>query len=261
MRASDFTFPLGVRPDNNIINCNIPSCPHILVAGQTGSGKSTMLHSMICSLLMKFTPDEVVFHLTDTKKNELDIYNGIPNLIAPVVDDSWDAIQHFQALVHVMENRYQLAQEYNSKNLEELNERLPPGQKLPYILIIVDEIADLMYLSKHTVEESVVRLAQKSRAVGIHLILATQSPRREVVTGLLKANLTSRLAFSTSSELDSRIILDKNGSGQLIGNGDALYSFNGTGLQRLQSPLITSAEISAVVDWWKDQIYWQKEAA
>ena len=250
---SPLTFPLGIDTTNHIILQDIKNAPHILVAGVTGAGKSICLHSMICSLLMATTPDDLVFHMVDTKMIELDMYNGIPGLICPVVTDAYEAVEHFQALVGMMEDRYSLAQEVGGKSLDEININLSPAEKLPYILVVVDEIADLMYLSKHNVEESIVRIAQKARAVGIHLILATQSPRREVVTGLLKANLPTRIAFSTSSELDSRIIIDKNGAGSLIGLGDMLYSDQGRSPVRIQSPFISRPEIEAIVSHCKSQ--------
>ena len=244
-------FPLGVDPSNCVIGQDIRQAPHILIAGQTGAGKSIALHNMICSLLMKTTPADLLLHLTDTKQTELTYYNGIPNLLCDCVTDAYEAVDHFSALVSTMEKRYDIAQEYGAKDLYELNEKL--GKPLPYILVVVDEIADLIYISKHQVEEAIVRIAQKARAVGMHLVLATQSPRREIITGILKANLTSRMAFSTASELDSRIIIDKNGAGALIGLGDCLFSSNGTGLQRVQSPYISTNEISRIVEFWRNQ--------
>lgn len=255
------TIPIGVAPNNSIIARNIRTFPHCLVAGMTGSGKSLALHSMICSLLMKSTPDELLFLLVDTKQVELTMYDEIPNLLTPVVTDAWEAVDHFSALVYTMEERYKLAQKYGARDLTELNDKLPHSQKLPYILVVVDEIADLIYLSKHEIEEAVVRIAQKARAVGIYLVLATQTPRREIITGILKANLSSRIGFTTASELDSRIIIDKNGCGQLTGNGDAVFIFNGKIPQRIQSPFVSSEEIGAIVKHWHDQIYWQKEIA
>lgn len=255
------TFPIGVAPDNSIIARDIKTFPHCLVAGMTGSGKSNMLQSMICSLLMKTTPDELSLLLVDTKQVELTMYDGIPNLLTPVITDAWEAVNHFSVLVDIMEKRYKLAQEYGARELTELNDRLPSDQKLPYILVVVDEIADLIYLSKHEIEEAVVRIAQKARAVGIHLVLATQTPRREIITGILKANLSSRIGFTTASELDSRIIIDRNGLGQLTGLGDAVFVHNGKIPQRIQSPFVSSAEIGAIVKHWSDQIYWRQELA
>lgn len=250
---SPLEFPLGLSTSNQIIAQDIRAMPHCLVAGTTGSGKSTGLHSMICSLLMATTPDDLQFHFTDTKMVELPVYDGIPNLLCDTVTDAYEAVEHFKALVGMMEKRYRMAQEHGVKSLDELNNRLPYSNRLPYILVVVDEIADLIMLSKHEVEESIVRIAQKARAVGIHMILATQSPRREIVTGLLKANLPSRLGFSTSSGLDSRIIMDKMGCEKLIGNGDVLFSDQGKSPIRIQSPYVSGAEIAGIVSHWQIQ--------
>jgi S-DNA-T family DNA segregation ATPase FtsK/SpoIIIE len=251
--SSPLEFPLGIDTSNNAISFDLREAPHMLAGGTTGSGKSTFLHNIICSLLMKTTPDELMFWMFDSKMVELPSYDGIPNLITPVVTDSYEAIEHFKAIVEVMEKRYAAARKYGAKNLEELNEKLLPSDRFPYILVIVDEIADLIFLSKHEIEESITRIAGKARACGIHLVLATQSPRREVISGLLKSNLPSRIAFSTSSELDSRIIIDKNGAGALTGNGDSLFSFNGKAPVRIQSPYISSDEVNSVVDHCKNQ--------
>ena len=260
---SPLSFPLGIAPDNSIVTADIQRMPHCLIAGQTGAGKSVALHNMICSLLMATTPDELMIHLTDTKQVELTSYDGIPNLLTPCVTDAYEAVTEFKALVYTMEERYSLAKQYGARTLDELNSHLPASEKLPYILIVVDEIADLMYISRKEVEESIVRIAQKARAVGIHMVLATQSPRRDIVTGLLKCNLPSRLAFSTTSGLDSRIILDKMGAEQLLGDGDCLYSDQGKAVQRIQSPFISSDEITAITDHWiaEDRDYWIREAA
>jgi S-DNA-T family DNA segregation ATPase FtsK/SpoIIIE len=253
-------IPLGISPTNEVISFDLAEAPHCLVAGTTGSGKSTFLHSMICSLLMKTTPDELMFMLIDSKSVELTLYDGIPNLLTPCITDAWDAIDNLKALVATMEQRYKLAKEYNVKDLIELNEKLPTGQKLPYILVVVDEVADLIMLSKHEVEESIVRIAQKARAVGIHLVVATQSPRREVITGILKANLSSRIGFSTTSALDSNIIGVK-GCENLLGNGDMMFSNQGRAPIRLQTPFISSEEIDSIVSHWRNQIYWQERVA
>lgn len=254
-------IPLGISPNNEVIYYNLADAPHCLVAGTTGSGKSSFLHSMICSLLMKTTPDDLMFMMIDTKMVELTLYDGIPNLLCPCIADAWDAIDNLKALVATMEQRYKLAQEYGAKDLIELNKKLPIGQKLPYILVVVDEVADLIMLSKHEVEECVVRIAQKARAVGIHLVLATQSPRREVISGLLKANLPSRMAFAVGSALDSRIILDAQGAQDLLGNGDCLFSAQGRPARRIQCPYISSEEINSIVNFWRDQIYWNDKVA
>jgi S-DNA-T family DNA segregation ATPase FtsK/SpoIIIE len=243
-------IPLGIDTNNNILSMNLKEAPHVLVAGQTGSGKSVLLLSMITSLLMKTTPNELMFLTIDSKMVELPAFDGIPNLLSDCITDSWEAIDALKAIANMMEDRYRLLQKYKVKNIDEFNSKF---HKLPYIVVVCDEIADLMMLSKNQVEESLVRIGQKGRACGIHLILATQSPRREVITGILKCNLPTRIALSTSSELDSRIILNKNGAGALIGRGDALFSNQGMEPVRFQSPLITSGEISTIVDFWKNQ--------
>lgn len=247
-------FPLGIDTSNNIIHCNIAEAPHILVAGETGAGKSVCLHSIICSLLMTTTPADLLLHLTDTKSVELTVYDDIPNLIAPVVTDAFEAVENFHALVDMMEKRYKIAREYGAKSLDELNHKLPYSDRFPYILVVVDEVADLIMLSKREVEECIVRIAQKARAVGIHLILATQSPRREIITGILKCNLPTRIGFSTTSSLDSRIIMDSMGCEKLLGNGDALFSDQGRAPIRFQSPYISSDEIESIVNHWQSQV-------
>lgn len=252
-------FPLGIDPSNNIVHLNITEAPHILVGGTTGGGKSSFLHSMICSLLMKNTPDDLSMLMIDTKMVELTTYDGIPHLLSPCITDAYEAIDSLKALVSVMENRYELAQNLGAKNLEELNEKL--DIKLTYILVVVDEVADLIMLSKREVEECIVRIAQKGRACGIHLVLATQSPRREIITGILKCNLPTRIGFSTTSSLDSRIIIDSMGCEKLTGNGDMLYSDQGKAPKRIQSPYISTDEISSIVDHWKSQVHNERIAA
>lgn len=254
-------IPLGINPSNETIYANIKDFPHLLVGGTTGSGKTSFLTSMICSLLMKATPDQLQFMMVDTKMVEMPIYEDIPHLLCPVITDAWEAIDNFKALVRLMESRYEAAKELNAKTLDELNERLPSRDKLPYIIVVCDEIADLMMLSKHDVEESITRLAQKARSCGIHLVLATQSPRREVISGLLKSNLPTRIAFAVGSGLDSRIILDCMGAEQLIGRGDALFSSQGRQPFRIQTPFIESSEVEAIVQHWRDQVYWQEKRA
>lgn len=246
-------IPLGINTSNKVIKYDLTEAPHLLVAGTTGSGKSTFIHAMLCALLSKNTPDDLLIHLTDTKMVELDIYRDIPHLLAPVATDAYEAVDHFQALVSMMNIRYEMVKESGSRSLEEFNNKVNKNDKLPYILVVVDEVADLIMVAKKDIEESIVRIAQKARAVGIHLVLATQSPRRDVISGLLKCNLPSRIAFSTSSELDSRIILDYNGAGNLTGLGDGLFSDQGNPPIRFQAPYISSNEINSIVSHWKSQ--------
>lgn len=254
-------IPLGVNPSNEEVYADIKDFPHLLIGGTTGSGKTSFLTSMICSLLMKATPADLQLILVDTKMVEFPIYDGIPHLLCPVITDAWEAIDNLRALVALMESRYEAAKELGARTLDELNEKLPPCDKLPYIVVIVDEVADLLLLSKYEVEESITRIAQKARSVGIHLVLATQSPRKEVISGLLKANLPSRLAFAVGSALDSRIILDQGGAEKLIGRGDALFSSQGKQPFRIQTPLVSKEEIEKIVKFWQDQIYWKENLA
>ena len=246
------TIPLGVDPSNKIVSADIKEMPHCLVAGTTGSGKSTALNSIICSLLMTTTPDDLLFMMVDTKMVELVQYEDIPNLLCPVILDCWDAVDNFNALVMTMESRYEIVREYGARSIDELNSKLPPGQKLPYILVVVDEMSDLIMASRATMEDAVIRIAQKARAAGIYMILSTQTPRREIVTGRLKSNLPSRLAFSTADALDSRIIGVKDAN-LLLGNGDCLYSDQGRPPIRLQSPYISSDEVNSIVNHWRHQ--------
>lgn len=250
---SPLTVPLGIDIENQIVAVPINEMPHMLVAGTTGAGKSVCLSSIVTSLLMATTPADLLFMMVDTKQVEMTAFENIPNLLCPVITDAYEAIDNFEALVAIMESRYALAKEYNCKTLDELNSKLPYSDRKPYILVICDEIADLMYLSKHKIEESIIRIAQKARAVGIHLILATQSPRRDIITGLLKANLSSRIGFATTSGLDSRIIMDKMGCENLLGDGDLLYSHQGKAPIRIQGAYVSPGEISAVVNRCRNQ--------
>jgi DNA segregation ATPase FtsK/SpoIIIE, S-DNA-T family len=250
---SNLEFPLGLNTNNEVVYCDLQIAPHLLIAGATGAGKSVGLHSMICALLSKNTPDDLMFMMIDTKMVELSSYEDIPHLLCPIVDEAYDAVDKLRALVGVMEKRYSLAKSLSARTLDEINEKLAESEELPYIVVVCDEIADLIMTSRREVEESIVRIAQKARAVGIHLVLATQSPRREIITGILKCNLPSRLCFSTSSELDSRIVLDQNGAGNLSGSGDALYSEQGKTPTRIQGAYVSSEEISSLVNFWSMQ--------
>lgn len=245
------TFPLGIGPDGSVINCKIPQAPHLLVSGTTGSGKSTMLNSMICSLLSANTPDDLNFMMIDTKQTELIGYENIPHLVTPVITDAYEAIEKLEVLVGIMELRYEEMRRNNVRKIDELNEN--QYHKLPYIFVIIDEVADLMLISKRAVEESIVRIAQKARACGIHLIISTQTPRREIITGILKANLPSRICFQTTSALDSRIVLDQKGGEELLGNGDSLFSDQGRNPIRVQPPYVNSNEINSIVNHWSNQ--------
>lgn len=218
---SPLTFALGVDGDGHALPCDLPDLPHLLIAGCTGSGKSVALNSMLCALLMGMTPDELGLVLIDPKMVELGHYESIPHLLQPVVGDPEEAANALDWLVEEMQARYRFLEREGARSLDEFNRRAL-GEPLPAILCVVDELADLMMVARADVERSIVRLAQKARAVGIHLVLATQSPRVAVVTGLIKANVPSRIAFTTAQAIDSRVILDRNGAQDLLGRGDGL---------------------------------------
>ncbi|HEX5900114.1 MAG TPA: DNA translocase FtsK, partial [Solirubrobacteraceae bacterium] len=230
--------------------------PHLLVAGTTGAGKSGAINAMLSSILLRATPDEVRLVLVDPKQVELNHYEAIPHLLTPVITSPRMAANALQNLVREMEWRYGVMSVKRTRSLVELNKlRLREGDKpLPYILCVIDELADLMMVAPSDVEDSIIRLAQKARAVGIHLVLATQSPRVDVITGMIKANVPSRIAFSVSSQTDSRVILDQNGAESLLGQGDLLFSPVGTSrLQRIQGAYIDEPQIEALTSFWARQ--------
>jgi S-DNA-T family DNA segregation ATPase FtsK/SpoIIIE len=230
--------------------------PHLLVAGTTGAGKSGAINSMLSSILMRATPHEVRMVLVDPKQVELTHYDSIPHLLTPVITSPRQAATALQNLVREMEQRYSYMALARTRTLKDLNEvrarRDEPA--LPYILCVIDELADLMMVAPADVEDSIIRIAQKARAVGIHLVLATQSPRVDVITGMIKANVPSRIAFAVSSQTDSRVILDQNGAESLLGMGDMLFSPVGSSrLQRIQGAFIDEAQIEQLTDAWRKQ--------
>ncbi|MCL5770774.1 MAG: DNA translocase FtsK [Actinobacteria bacterium] len=253
--------PLGRNLSGEIIYMDINHMPHLLIAGATNSGKSSCINSIIISLLLKVRPDEVKFIMIDPKMVELSIYNGIPHLLAPVVVNPKKASIALSWAVDEMENRLKILSDYNCKNLEQFNNEIeknksidPDLVKLPYILIIIDELADLMIVSASEVEESINRIAQMGRAVGMHLIIATQRPSVNVITGVIKANIPSRIAFNVASNTDSRVILDMPGAEKLIGRGDMLYSpVSFSRPERIQGAFVTTGEIEIITDYIKDQ--------
>ena len=257
---SKLLVALGKSIMGNPVWCEIDKTPHLLVAGSTGSGKSVCINSMITSLLMRTKPDEVKLVLVDPKKVELSMYNGVPHLLTPVVTDPKKANIVLQKIVKIMEDRYDLFEGSKTKNIagynayvDKKNESLPDNEKinrLPYIVVIIDELADLMLVAAKEVEDSIMRITQMARAAGIHLIVATQRPSTDVITGVVKANIPSRISFAVSSSIDSRTILDMSGAEKLLGKGDMLFLPQGESVPtRVQGTFISDDEIKAVVDY------------
>ena len=233
---------------------DLTAMPHLLVAGATGAGKSVGLNSMICSILYKATPADVRFLLIDPKRLELSVYEGIPHLLAPVVTDAKEAAARLRWIVGKMDERYKTLQMKQVRNIEGYNKAVPEEERLPYWVVVVDELADLMMVSAGEVQNSLVRLAQIARAVGIHLIVATQRPSVDVVTGLIKANFPTRIAFQVASKVDSRTILDGNGAEQLLGRGDMIYVPPGASRQmRVHGCWVGDDEVKAVCEFLRKQ--------
>ena len=258
--SSLLAVALGKDIMGKVKYCEIDKTPHLLVAGATGSGKSVCINGIIISILMKARPDEVKLVMVDPKKVELGIYNGIPHLLTPVVTDPRKASIALKRAVSEMERRYDLFEELGTKNItsynkliEEKNKKLPDDEKynkMPYIVVIVDELADLMLVAGKEVEDSIMRITQMARAAGIHLIIATQRPSTDVITGLIKANIPSRISFAVSSSIDSRTILDMTGAEKLLGKGDMLFLPMGESApDRIQGSFVSEEEIKKVVDY------------
>jgi S-DNA-T family DNA segregation ATPase FtsK/SpoIIIE len=253
---SKLTFALGRDVAGSAKAVDLAKMPHLLIAGATGSGKSVMVNAVITSLLCKSTPDDVRMILMDLKRVELASYNGLPHLLVPVITEPERAKAALKWAVNEMEGRYRRFAGAAARNIKGYNEtRADPADRLPYIVIIIDELADLMMREGKNVEDAIVRLAQKARATGIHMVLATQRPSVNVVTGLIKANFPSRIAFAMASQIDSRTILDTPGAEDLIGRGDMLYQpADLPRPMRLQGVFVSDAEIARVTQFWRDQI-------
>lgn len=252
--SSPLTIALGLTIEGKPLITNIQKMPHGLIAGATGSGKSVCINTILISLLFKAHYDEVKFLLIDPKMVELAPYNGIPHLVSPVITDVKAATAALKWAVAEMEERYEKFVHEGVRDIERYNEKMEgqnqPQDKLPFIVIVIDELADLMMISPQDVEDAISRIAQKARACGIHLILATQRPSVDVITGLIKANIPTRIAFSVSSQVDSRTILDTSGAEKLLGKGDMLFIENGTGKSvRLQGPFVSDEEIDRVANY------------
>jgi S-DNA-T family DNA segregation ATPase FtsK/SpoIIIE len=271
--ASRLAIPLGKDINGRIRVASLETMPHLLIAGSTGSGKSVMINSMIMSIMYKATPDEVRLIMVDPKRVELGMYEGIPHLLTPVITDPKKATNALKNAVLEMERRLRLLAEHGVRNIDQFNKKVRKLQEqprdlfpdedetpqdelrpLPYILILIDELADLMMLEGKNVEESVTRLAQMARAVGMHLVLATQRPSVDVITGLIKANFPARISFRVATRVDSRTILDVMGAEHLLGKGDMLFLPPGSSrLTRVHGAFVTESEIQDVVEFWKAQ--------
>jgi S-DNA-T family DNA segregation ATPase FtsK/SpoIIIE len=262
---SKLTLAMGKDINGRIVTADLATMPHVLIAGSTGSGKSVAINAMIMSVLYKATPQQVRLILVDPKRVELGMYEGIPHLFTPIITEPKLAANALRNAVREMERRLKLLASRSVRNIDQYNklfDNQTPSlfaegeeeQPLPHIIIIIDELADLMMLDKANVEEAITRLAQMARAVGIHLVLATQRPSVDVITGLIKANVPTRVSFRLATKVDSRTILDSNGAEALLGRGDMLFLPPGTSrLQRLHAPFVTEKEIADVVAFWKNQ--------
>jgi S-DNA-T family DNA segregation ATPase FtsK/SpoIIIE len=261
---SRLAIALGKDINGRIVTADLASMPHVLIAGSTGSGKSVAINAMIMSVLYKSTPEQVRMILVDPKRVELGMYEGIPHLFTPIITEAKLAANALRNAVREMERRLKLLAANHVRNIDQFNKLFDNGSEylfedvnqepLPYIMIVIDELADLMMLDRANVEEAITRLAQMARAVGIHLVLATQRPSVDVITGLIKANVPTRMSFRLATKVDSRTIIDSNGAESLLGRGDMLYLPPGTSrLQRVHAPFVTEKEIAAVTDFWKQQ--------
>jgi S-DNA-T family DNA segregation ATPase FtsK/SpoIIIE len=268
VNKSRLTLAMGKDINGRIITADLAAMPHLLIAGSTGAGKSVAINAMIMSILYKATPDQCRLILVDPKRLELGNYEGVPHLYTPIITEPKLAANALRNAVREMERRLKVLAERGVRNIEQYNKSFDEDKTpslfeeatenehkpLPYIVIIIDELADLMMLDQSNVEESITRLAQMARAVGIHLILATQRPSVDVITGLIKANFPARISFRVATKIDSRTILDANGAESLLGRGDMLYLPSGSArVVRVHAPLVTEKEIAAAVEFWRAQ--------
>ena len=269
-QETEARIPIALGKDifGNPLTTDLAAMPHLLVAGATGTGKSVFLNALLCSILMRSTPDDVKLLLVDPKMLEFSLYQGIPHLIAEVVTNPKRAAAALLGVVGKMEERYRLMAQKGVRNIEQYNRAIAKDlaanrpkpddeivpKKLPYIVVVIDELADLMIVAARDVEESLMRLAQMARAAGIHLVLATQRPSVDVLTGIIKANFPSRISFQVSSRTDSRTVLDANGAERLLGQGDLLHVPPGSSkLERIHGPYISEKEVQAVTEWTRTQ--------
>ncbi len=257
---------LGKDVSGTVVVVDLAKCPHLLIAGATGSGKSVCMNTLLMSLLYNFTHDKLKLIMVDPKVVEFEVYKKIPHLISPIVNDPHKVPKALQWAIHEMERRYRVLSKVGVRNLEDFNHRKPSQEpvldddgnqipdELPYVVILIDELADIMMIAKSDVETSIARIAQKARAVGIHMVLATQTPRKDIITGVIKANLPSRVAFRVGSIVDSRVILDRKGAETLLGQGDMLFLPPGSAeLERIQGAWVADDEIKGVVNFVADQ--------
>ena len=257
---------LGKDVSGTVVVVDLAKCPHLLIAGATGSGKSVCMNTLLMSLLYNFTHDKLKLIMVDPKVVEFEVYKKIPHLISPIVNDPHKVPKALQWAIHEMERRYRVLSKVGVRNLEDFNRRTPSAEpvfdddgnqipdQLPYVVILIDELADIMMIAKSDVETSIARIAQKARAVGIHMVLATQTPRKDIITGVIKANLPSRVAFRVGSIVDSRVILDRKGAETLLGQGDMLFLPPGSAeLERIQGAWVADDEIKGVVNFVADQ--------